>query len=245
MPRLCDAKGRYILDCSRVPLRLGGLTSADDGLFDYNGAAEDVVIDLSKKDAWTDVAIAHTWKAPETDGDIPFVGFYTGFAVGVSAAAMATVYAASPLVWSTTQNHTFMHVEDGVHDFKQELRAGFGPFPTPQVSAAVVDASHASDEQYVAGMAMRQAFRDARAYRPGGQQGVLIDHKRAKYQCVTADATALGTIWAADLYCTLLLWGFVAHRNDFGSAEEVADAVAEIMPDRVPVPRFQGRRIGG
>lgn len=39
----CDPRASKFLDFRRIPLRIGGTSNADDGLFDFDAAAEDDV----------------------------------------------------------------------------------------------------------------------------------------------------------------------------------------------------------
>lgn len=211
-----------ILDFRREPLRLGGIGTADLGLFDFDIASDDVIIDIKNPSAWVDDYILEMWTPGNT---VPFLIRIFRWAL---EARSTTTYTTSPHLWAVAQDDWHLHIEVPGRKLKQEARAGLGMHPTPSVRVATaVDSNEATltEKQYVAGEPRPQRLHDG---------PIVADLEHCKTAAVKAtSASNNSTSFAANCNVTLLLWCVVAKKGE---------AVERDLEDEDdgPTPQFIG-----
>lgn len=206
----CEYDTKRFLDFREHPLRLGGLGTADDGLFHADANAADDIIKLhgGNTDPWVDDYVLTAWGTPS--GSVPYIGKFSHWAVTVSSATAASD---APHLWAVAAADWHLYVESDTEKFKQEVRAGLGLAPTPQIVAlSAFDSDQATQTEVVrvAGTPKAQTFRSRRR-----DKSILVDFQTITNFALAATATSNNsTSFSANCNATLWLWGWVARNAD-------------------------------
>lgn len=223
----CDPRHSRVLDFTRVPLRLGGLSTADDGLFDFDANAADDIIKAEggNTDIWVDDYVTSKWGTLASQ--VPYLGRFTHFAVTVNGTAANK---AEPHLWDIAAADWYLDIETDAVKYKQEIRAGLGMPKTPQISGfAAFDSDQATQTEVarVAGAPVIQCFREG---------PLFVDFETVVRFALACTATSNNsTSFSANVNCTLYLFGHLG-RNSQVSGDEI-EAAAKASP-------FTGRTIG-
>lgn len=207
-------------------LRLGGLASADDGLWVYNASTEDDVIKLhgANTDPWVDRSVLVKFGSPS--GSVPYIGKFSHFAVTAKAAVAGTgdSWLESPGKWEITSRLLTLRVTNDRYRFEQEVGPGLGLAVSPQVSAGNTldsDLSTTTTYSQVAGFPVPQRIRPD-TYRP-----IVVDFRNVtQFALVTQATGSLG--FSANASLTLHLWG-VLWQADTTPPEVIENADMDVF----------------
>jgi hypothetical protein len=221
----CDSHSR-ILDFTRCPLRLGGLSTADDGLFDFDINSGDDIIKAEggNTDIWVDDYVQSKWGSLASQ--VPYIGRFTHFAITANGSAANS---AEPHLWDIAASDWYLDIETDSVKYKQEVRAGLGLPKVPQVSGfAAFDSDQATQTEVarVAGFPTIQAFKEG---------PLVVDFETAvRFALACTAASNNSTSFSANVNVTLYLFGHLGRNSQVGPDEL----------EKMGGQAFQGRTIG-
>lgn len=220
----CEPRDTDILDFRVNPLRLGGIATADLGLFDFDINGDDVIVDWKNPSAWVDDHLVEAWGAPSNT--VPYIGRFFRWAV---LARSTTTHTTAPHLWAVAQDDWNVHIEQGKRELRQEVRQGLGLHPTPSIRAATAldsDETTLAEKQYVAGEPRPQRFK-------GGVLELDLECKTAALEGTAASNNS--TSFGANCTVTVLLWCVLAQKSSEKTFEDLAAFAPE---DDVALGRF-------